>query len=69
MIRVDIGPRVFRSAERLGPKVTAKAEEKIAAIAAQFGNPHAHSGLGLRKLGPRSYEIRVWLNKKHRGHI
>ena len=34
MIGVDIGPRVFKSAERLGPKVTAKAEEKIAAIAA-----------------------------------
>ena len=61
MIRVDIGPRVLKSAERLGAEITAKAEEKIAAIAAQFGNPHMHSGLGLRKLGRRSYEVRVWL--------
>jgi len=61
MIQVDIGPRVFKSAERLGPKVTAQAEAKIAAVAEQFGNPHVHAGLGLRKLGRRSYEIRVWL--------
>ena len=61
MIRVDVGPRVFKSARRLGPSVTAKAEAKIVAVAAQFGNPHAHSGLGLRKLGRRSFEIRVWL--------
>ncbi len=61
MIRVDIGPRVVKSAQRLGPVVTAKAEEKIAAVATHFGNPHQHSGLGLRKLGRRSYEIRIWL--------
>jgi hypothetical protein len=61
MIRVDIGPRVFKAARRLGPEVTVQAEKKISAVAAQFGNPHAHAGLGLRKIGRRSYEIRVWL--------
>ncbi len=61
MIRVDIGPRVASTARRLGPEVTAQAEAKIAAVAAQFGQPHTHSGLGLRKLGRRSYEVRVWL--------
>jgi hypothetical protein len=61
MIRVDIGPRVRKKAQRLGSDITAKAGEKIAAVAAHFGNPHEHSGLGLRKLGRRSYELRIWL--------
>jgi hypothetical protein len=61
MIRVDIGARVVRTARRLGPEFTTKAEEKLTLVAEQFGDPHRHSGLGLRKLGRKSYEIRVWL--------
>lgn len=60
MIRVDIGPRVFKTLARLGPEVTAQAEAQIALVAAQFGDPHRHAGLGLRKIAGRSYEIRVW---------
>lgn len=61
MIRVDVGPRLIRTARRLGPEITAKAEEALSAIAEQFGDPHRHSGLGLRKLGQNSYEIRICL--------
>lgn len=61
MIRVEIGPRIVRTARRLGPQVTAEAEKRIAQIAREFGNPRSHSGLGLRKIGRRSYEVRVWL--------
>ena len=61
MIRVDIGPRLVRAARELGPEFTAKAEEKLGLVAEQFGDPHRQSGLGLRKLGRKSYEIRVWL--------
>lgn len=33
----------------------------IAQVAAAFGDPHQHRGLGLRKIARRSYEIRVHL--------
>jgi hypothetical protein len=61
MIRVDIGPRLVQRARALGPELTAKAEAKLALVAAHFGHPHRHSGLGLRKLGRNSFETRVWL--------
>ncbi len=62
MIRVDIGPRLVRSARKLGPEVVAKVEEALSDVAAHFGEPHRHTGLGLRKLGRKSYEARVHLN-------
>lgn len=61
MIRVDVGPRVVRTARQLGPEVTAKAEKALALVARHFGDPHRHSGLGLRKLGRNSHEVRGWL--------
>ena len=61
MIAIDIGPRLRKSAARLGPAVTAKAKEVLRAVQQSFGDPHRHAGLGLRKLGRRSYEARVWL--------
>jgi hypothetical protein len=61
MIRVDVGPRLIRTARELGPEITRKAEEALSSIAESFGAPHRHGGLGLRKLGPNSYEVRVSL--------
>jgi hypothetical protein len=60
MIRLVIGARVGKTLQRLGPEIAAETEKQLAKVAAQFGRPHRHSGLGLRKIGPRSYEIRVW---------
>jgi hypothetical protein len=60
MIRLVVGARVGKTLQRLGPEVAAETEKQLLKVAAQFGQPHQHSGLGLRKLGPRSYEIRVW---------
>ena len=60
MIRVVVGARLGKTLARLGPEVTAETEKQIAAVAAQFGQPHQHGGLGLRKIGKASYEIRVW---------
>jgi hypothetical protein len=59
MIRVDVGPRLSRSARKLGAHTIAEVEEKLRQVARHFGEPHRHSGLGLRKLGRRSYEARV----------
>ena len=59
MIRVDVGPRLSRSARKLGAQVIAEVEEKLARVSEQYGDPHRHSGLGLRKIGRRSYEVRI----------
>ena len=61
MIRVQLSPRIRKTAEKLPNDVRAKASEAIAQVAAAFGDPHTHRGLGLRKLARRSYEIRVHL--------
>jgi hypothetical protein len=59
MIRVDVGPRLSRSARRLGDQIIAEVEETLALVSRHFGEAHRHSGLGLRKLGRRSFEARV----------
>lgn len=61
MIRVLLTPRIRTTAERLGPEITSEANRVIAAVAKSFGQPHQHSGIGLRKLGRRSYEARLGL--------
>jgi plasmid maintenance system killer protein len=61
MIRVLLSERIKKTAGKLPPAVREKAAKVIAAVAAAFGDPHRHRGLGLRKLARRSYEIRVHL--------
>ena len=61
MIRVDIGPRLVRTAHKTGPNIIAKAEQTLALVAQHFGDLHRHAGLALRKLGRKSYEARLWL--------
>ena len=61
MIRVRLTPRIRKTADKLPPDVRAKASAAIAQVAAAFGDPHMHRGLGLRKIARRSYEIRVHL--------
>jgi hypothetical protein len=45
----------------LPPEVREKASAAISQVGTAFGDPHAHRGLGLRKLARRSYEARVHL--------
>ena len=59
MIRIDVHPRLVRAALKLGGKTVAEVERRLALVAEQFGDPHRHGGLGLRKLGRRSYEARM----------
>ena len=61
MIQVLLSERIRKTAGKLSPDVREKASKVIAEVAAAFGNPHQHRGLGLRKLARRSYEIRVHL--------
>ena len=59
MIRIDVGPRLSRSARKLGDQIIAEVEDELARVSRHFGEPHRHRDLGLRKLGRRSYEARV----------
>jgi hypothetical protein len=59
MIRVLLSERIQKTAAGLPPELRAKAAQAITDVAAAFGEPHQHRGLGLRKLAGRSYEIRV----------
>ena len=61
MIRVLLSERIQKTAGKLPTDVRKKAAKAIADVAAAFGDPHQHRGLGLRKLARRSYEIRVHL--------
>ena len=62
MIRVELSARIRKTADKLPDNVREKASVAIGKVAAAFGDPHAHRGLGLRKLARRSYEIRVHLH-------
>jgi hypothetical protein len=59
MIRIETLPRLSKTARRLGPEIQREAERRLTQLARAFGAPHEHSGLGLRKIGPRSYEVRL----------
>jgi len=61
VISVLVTERIRKTADKLSPDLRDKVSKAIADVAAAFGDPHAHRGLGLRKLARRSYEIRVHL--------
>ena len=61
MMRVLLTERIKKTAAKLPPEAREKASKAIGKVAAAFGDPHQHRGLGLRKLARRSYEIRVHL--------
>ena len=62
MIRIDFGHRFLRSLRKIKPDLTAGAEQRLAQVAEEFGRPHVHGGIGLRKLGEKSYEARLDLH-------
>jgi hypothetical protein len=59
VIRVFIGPRLIRSARKLSRELRASLETVSAEVARHFGEPHRHSGLGLRKLTQDAWECRL----------
>jgi len=61
MIEVLLSEGIRRTAVKLPPELREKTSQAISKVAAAFGDPHQHSGLGLRKLAKRSHEIRVHL--------
>jgi hypothetical protein len=61
MIRVLLSERIRKTADNLPPDLREMVSQAITAAGNAFGDPHQHSGLGLRKLAKRSYEVRVHL--------
>jgi len=61
VIRVQISARLQKRAAKLPPEIRESASAAITAVAEAVGQPHQHGGLGLRKLGKLSYEVRVQL--------
>jgi hypothetical protein len=61
MIKIEIGQRLIKSSRRQ-PELVGELESALALIARDFGKPHQHAGLGLRKIAPRSYEARIGLH-------
>ena len=59
MISIELSPR-FKKIVR-----TARREDEVSAtlklVIQGFGNPHAHTGLSIRKLGKHLYECRTGL--------
>lgn len=62
MIRVEFDQRLIKTLRKLGPEIHAETEKRLAQISDGFGNPHAHTGGGMRKVSKRTYEARVGLH-------
>ena len=59
---LDLSGR-FRAAVRKYPKETrGKIGRALQSLERDFGHPHRHQGLGIRKLSPAYFEIRVGLD-------
>jgi mRNA-degrading endonuclease YafQ of YafQ-DinJ toxin-antitoxin module len=59
MISVELSNRFKRLVREAGREEEVSATLKL--VIEGFGNPHAHTGLAIRKLGKRLYECRTSL--------
>ena len=59
MISIELSERFKKIVRKAGREEEVSATLKL--IAEGFGNPHAHSGLSIRKLGKHLYECRTSL--------
>lgn len=59
---IELSPRFRRTARRYKGRELAQIQAAMDAILAGFGQPHAHAGLGIRKLRGRWFECRAGLD-------
>ena len=59
---IALDPTVLQRLRCLDKNDRAAALTALCNLADGFGQPHAHAGLGVRKLGERLYECRVGLS-------
>ena len=55
---LSIDPAVLRRLQNLPKNERAECLLALCELAETFGHPHAHSGLGIRKLGDKIFECR-----------
>ena len=56
---VEFGPAWQRWAKRRTDTELEELARRLAEITTAFGQPHRHSGLGVRRLTPRLFEFRI----------
>ena len=59
MIKIILHQRLIRSAKSLNPEQRAALNAILAKVGQNFGDPHKHGGLGLRKVGADLWECRL----------
>lgn len=59
---LSIDPGVLERLRRLPKAPRAECLLALCELLEAFGQPHAHSGLGIRKLGPKLFECRAGLS-------
>ena len=60
-MRVELTPELKAAIRRLPKRQRKQVGEVITAVRDGFGNPHLHSGLGIRRLRDSLFECRVGL--------
>lgn len=61
-MRIDVHPRLRKRADKLSAAERTQVSESLRALAAGFGNPHVHAGLGIRRLRKDLFECRAGLH-------
>jgi mRNA-degrading endonuclease RelE of RelBE toxin-antitoxin system len=59
MVRLDLHPRFLRRVRKLSARQAAAVESALQELQTGFGEPHRHSGLGVRRLRRSLYECRA----------
>lgn len=59
MIRIFLGNRLLRSLDKLEADARERFKAALVEVSRNFGDPHRHGGLGLRKLSPGLWECRL----------
>jgi mRNA-degrading endonuclease RelE of RelBE toxin-antitoxin system len=60
-VRIDLHPRFRKRVAKLSQTEREQISEALRALASGFGNPHLHSGLGIRRLRKALFECRAGL--------
>lgn len=60
-MRIDLHPRIRKRVEKLSESDRQQISEALRELAGGFGNPHRHSGLGIRRLRNDLFECRAGL--------
>jgi hypothetical protein len=61
-VRIDLHPRFRQRVEKLSTADRKQVAKSLGALADDFGHPHGHAGLGIRRLRKDLFECRAGLH-------